>query len=189
MEVHLNYDFVAYTIFVIFIIKNMKNSKYTKEILEIAVKDSKTMSDVVRKITGKTKVHGSMSAYIKTLVKYHDIDIKHFLGSRWCLDKINPTGIGRTKEEFMKRFLNIDSPYISTHALKRKLINFKLLEYKCSNKKCNIVDEWNGEKIVLQLDHTNGLNTDNRLINLRLLCPNCHSQTETYAGKNNLNKK
>ena len=40
------------------------------------------------------------------------------------------------------------------------------------------------KKLSLQLDHINGINNDHRIENLRFLCPNCHSQTETYAGKN-----
>jgi hypothetical protein len=44
--------------------------------------------------------------------------------------------------------------------------------------------EWNGQPLKLQLDHINGINDDNRLENLRFICPNCHSQTITYAGKN-----
>jgi len=77
-----------------------------------------------------------------------------------------------------------NSPYIggSTH-LKNKLLKLKLLVYKCYI--CNIND-WNGKYLVLQLDHINGHKLDNRLNNLRLLCPNCHSQTETFCGKNNI---
>lgn len=81
----------------------------------------------------------------------------------------------------IKEIIVQHSPYLgSTDALKKRLINASLLEYKCYN--CSIV-EWNGEKLSLQLDHINGDRYDNRLENLRLLCPNCHSQTSTYAGK------
>jgi len=45
-------------------------------------------------------------------------------------------------------------------------------------------DEWNGRPIALELDHINGRSDDNRLENLRLLCPNCHAQTDTYRGRN-----
>jgi hypothetical protein len=48
---------------------------------------------------------------------------------------------------------------------------------------CEIGSSWNNKPLVLQLDHINGINNDNRLENLRLLCPNCHSQTDTFSGK------
>lgn len=51
---------------------------------------------------------------------------------------------------------------------------------------CGIA-EWRGSALVLHLDHINGINNDNRLVNLRLLCPNCHSQTETYGRKRRSN--
>jgi predicted RNA-binding Zn-ribbon protein involved in translation (DUF1610 family) len=73
------------------------------------------------------------------------------------------------------------SHYTSFDRLKIRLLEAKLLSYECS--KCHI-SEWNNEKISLHLDHINGIRTDNRLENLRFLCPNCHSQTETYSGKN-----
>lgn len=47
--------------------------------------------------------------------------------------------------------------------------------------------EWNNKALSLQLDHINGVNTDNRVENLRWLCPNCHSQTDTYGSKNKKN--
>lgn len=45
---------------------------------------------------------------------------------------------------------------------------------------------WNGQPLVLQLEHKNGINNDNRLENLAFICPNCHSQTPTYAGRNSV---
>ena len=73
-----------------------------------------------------------------------------------------------------------DSLY-SNEMVKGRIVKNNLLEYKCV--KCGI-DSWCGETIILDLDHINGDNRDNRLENLRYLCPNCHSQTDTYKGRN-----
>lgn len=74
-----------------------------------------------------------------------------------------------------------EDSYYSNEMVKQRIVSQNLMEYKCV--KCSI-DNWQGETIVLDLDHINGDNTDNRLINLRYLCPNCHSQTDTYKGRN-----
>lgn len=62
-----------------------------------------------------------------------------------------------------------------------KALFLQKVEYKCS---CCGLSSWNDTPIVLEMDHINGDNTDHRLDNLRLLCPNCHSQTPTYKNKN-----
>lgn len=67
-------------------------------------------------------------------------------------------------------------------SLRKRILNQKLIDYKCQ--KCDLGDVWQKEAITLQLDHVNGISNDNRLENLRFLCPNCHSQTKTHAGKN-----
>jgi hypothetical protein len=76
--------------------------------------------------------------------------------------------------------LTKDSKYSRYH-LKKRLIKEGLLENKCYE--CGCLPEWNDKPLSLQLDHINGVANDNRLENLRLLCPNCHSQTATFAGK------
>lgn len=73
-----------------------------------------------------------------------------------------------------------DCPH-SRNALKKFLKKNKLLDYKCLE--CGIGNIWNDKNLVLQIDHINGINNDNRLENLRWLCPNCHSQTDTFAGR------
>ena len=80
----------------------------------------------------------------------------------------------------LEQILIKNSTYANTNNLKKRLINAGMLKYHCSI--CGI-NEWQGKELVLQLDHINGIHNDNRLENLRLLCPNCHSQTDTYAGK------
>ena len=67
----------------------------------------------------------------------------------------------------------------STH-LKSRLFREGYKEERCEE--CGI-DEWNGLPIVLELDHINGDNSDNSLENLKILCPNCHSQTPTFRGR------
>ncbi|HEX3456778.1 MAG TPA: HNH endonuclease signature motif containing protein [Candidatus Baltobacteraceae bacterium] len=65
--------------------------------------------------------------------------------------------------------------------LKGRLLRAMLLENRCQV--CGL-SEWLGRPINAHLDHINGIKDDNRLENLRMLCPNCHSQTPTYSGRN-----
>ena len=65
--------------------------------------------------------------------------------------------------------------------LKRRLIEEGFFEDKCSI--CGLENKWNGRYLSLHLDHKNGDPEDNRIQNLRLICPNCHSQTDNYCGK------
>jgi hypothetical protein len=82
----------------------------------------------------------------------------------------------------LKEILIENSDYTNFQSLKKRLLDAGILKYKCYE--CNI-KTWRKKKLVLQLDHINGIGNDHRRKNLRLLCPNCHSQTSTYAGKNN----
>ena len=76
---------------------------------------------------------------------------------------------------------------LDTGRVKKILIALKLRVYECEICKCK---EWQGKALVLELDHINGDNKDHRLENIRLLCPNCHSQTPNFRGRNkNLGKK
>jgi Zn finger protein HypA/HybF involved in hydrogenase expression len=75
----------------------------------------------------------------------------------------------------------VEGSKYTTLFLKARIEKDDLLEYKCAE--CSI-SSWRDKKIVLELDHINGINNDNRLENLRYLCPNCHSQTDTFRGRN-----
>jgi 5-methylcytosine-specific restriction endonuclease McrA len=66
-------------------------------------------------------------------------------------------------------------------SIKRRLLQAGILENRCSE--CGLSD-WNGKPLAVQIDHVNGIKDDWRLDNLRMLCPNCHSQTPTFGGRN-----
>jgi hypothetical protein len=80
-----------------------------------------------------------------------------------------------------KLFLDKDSKFIGSSKLKKKLILEGIKKEQCEI--CS-VSNWMGRPLPLELDHINGDRFDNRLENLRILCPNCHSQTPTNSGKN-----
>jgi Zn finger protein HypA/HybF involved in hydrogenase expression len=80
----------------------------------------------------------------------------------------------------------IENSYISSHRLKLKLIKDGAKDHRCEI--CSGV-EWMGNPIQIELDHRDGNHYNNELSNLRIICPNCHAQTETYSGKNNKDKK
>ena len=81
----------------------------------------------------------------------------------------------------------IENSSFSRQHLKERIIKNKLIDYKCEE--CENDGEWNGKKLSLHLEHKNGVNDDNRLDNLTFLCPNCHSQTDTYSGKKRKRKE
>lgn len=142
---------------------------WSDEDLKEAVKNSKNYSEVL----GFLKLKSGSRIKIKREIKNQNLDISHF--SKICNRKGGPQ-----YSYSIEDILNNKTP-LSTSAVKERLLKVKLLEYKCYI--CNI-SEWQNKKLMLQLDHINGNNENNELNNLRLLCPNCHSQTDTYAGKN-----
>lgn len=98
------------------------------------------------------------------------------------VDHFRPTSnFGPAKKLPLSEILVENSTYCSNTALKKRLIDECDWVYKCNE--CDI-STWNDKPLSLELDHINGNNKDNRITNLRLLCPNCHSQTSTFRGKN-----
>lgn len=76
----------------------------------------------------------------------------------------------------------VENSSYKSSGLKKRLVREGVLEDLC--KSCGLGPVWNGRPITLQLDHRNGVSNDHRLENLRILCPNCHSQTDTWTGRN-----
>lgn len=116
---------------------------------------------------------GNYRTFIKR-VKEDDVDISHFL----TRNQASAVAQKRPIEEYL-----IKNSKASRYNLKRRIREENLITYICSI--CKMGDTWNNKKLTLQLDHINGVSDDNRLENLRFLCPNCHSQTKTFAAKNN----
>lgn len=136
--------------------------------IKYAVQNSKSISDCLKYLKLSDQKYNRrflLDAFIRM-----DIDIAHF-GSVKKFVRI---------EDVDKIF--VENSKFSRLTVKRKIIKLKLLKYECAL--CNL-SEWRGQKISLQLDHINGINNDHRIVNLRFLCPNCHSQTPTFSGKNN----
>ena len=85
-----------------------------------------------------------------------------------------------TKESFIEKVLVIDGPEWTGRQIKDKLFEFKLKDDICEI--CGLGPVWNGKELSLELDHTNGNHIDNMAENLRIVCPNCHSQLKNFNG-------
>jgi hypothetical protein len=105
------------------------------------------------------------------------VDPAELDGQGWARGRTQPRRNGRPLEDI----LVLGPPALNTHDLKLRLVRAGLLTWRCAT--CGLTS-WRGAPLSLHLDHVNGDRCDNRLENLRLLCPNCHSQTDTFAGRN-----
>jgi hypothetical protein len=149
---------------------NTKNSNNIPDDTFIQyVKSSITWVDLLKKCgynnLGNNKV-------VKKRCDKMNIDYSHITNK----DNYNPF-----KKYNLNEILIENSTYLNMVSLKYRLK--KELEWKHECSICKL-SKWMNKDIPLEIDHINGIHTDNRINNIRFICPNCHAQTDTYKGKN-----
>ncbi len=152
------------------------------ESLTLLIQESTSFAEVLRKVGLPTegRAHRELTRHVATL----GIDTSHFTGSGWSRGLTASTHpivahVTRSQTRPDEQVFVENSPQIRGEALRRRLLA-KGWSYACAM--CGISD-WCAKPLTLEIDHINGVNNDNRLANLRFLCPNCHSQTETYCRR------
>lgn len=129
------------------------------------VSESRSFQDLAQKI-GYKKTGGGTQTSLKEAVKERGLDTSHFLGQHWNKDNYDYSSF--TKNSLKKNGRTTLKPLIA------------LRGRKCEN--CGLT-EWLGQPINLEIHHINGDHSDNSLENLQILCPNCHSYTDTFCYK------
>ena len=155
------------------IIVYMKKVEYTKELLEENVKDCYSFAELCRRLG--LKPEGSNPKTVRKKMDEFGIDYSHFTGCLWNKNPNNPVYRGK----YLSNLCEHSS--LSSYNTKNLVFKLGLKDNKCE--RCGLT-EWQGFPIQCELHHINGDSTDNRLENLQILCPNCHSQTDNFRSKN-----
>lgn len=163
--------------------KYRKNVKYTKEVLENACLNATSIAEVLRRLNLKSV--GGNYRHIGKLMAQYDIKMgSNYKGSAWSKGLTSETNDSIKKASQKQKYADKDvfvlnGPIIKSARLRQGLLD-NGIKYECSECK---IDEWRNKKIRLHVDHKNGNPYDNRIKNLRFLCPNCHDQTDTWGKK------
>ncbi len=152
----------------------MKYNWTDTEFLDI-VKNSFSIREVFTKM-GVVPAGGNYKTFYSRVERL-GASIDHFTGQAHLKGKSHDWNAKIPMEKILVQ----NSTYSTTSYLKKRLVKEGYLKNNCAG--CGIFD-WLGKPLSLHLDHIDGDNTNNLIDNLRLLCPNCHSLTPTYCGKN-----
>ncbi|NEC38834.1 HNH endonuclease signature motif containing protein [Streptomyces rubrogriseus] len=154
-----------------------EGAKWTREILEPVVAESVSVNDVLRRL-GLDPV-GGHHTNISRRIRAYGIDTSHFT-SAVRTERQRHNQRRRAPEEIFIEDTSARARRIPGSRLKRALRELGM-EERCAL--CGIEAVWLGEPLPLEVDHIDGNWRNNRIENLRLLCPNCHSTTDTYRGR------
>ncbi|MDQ5949197.1 MAG: hypothetical protein QG589_323 [Patescibacteria group bacterium] len=152
-----------------------KKRRWSEDQLKSAVKNSKSTRNVI-KLLGLRPTGGNYDQ-VKKYIKQANLNTSHFTGMAWN----KGMKFGENPTLSLKEILVKESTYQS-FKLKKRLFSAKLKEPKCEM--CGWAQISIDGRLPLELDHINGNRHDNRIKNLRVLCPNCHSLQITHRGRN-----
>lgn len=155
---------------------------YNKLNLESFAKESESLADMLRKLS--IPVRGRNYDTLKKYINLYKIDISHFDGEKQRLDKLK--AIQLKKKRKIEEYLIENKPSNSSN-LKDRLYTEGYKKRICEL--CGQDEIWKDKKMSLILDHINGNHSDNRIENLRIVCPNCNATLDTHCGKNITRRK
>lgn len=152
--------------------------------LQIILNQSNSYVEVLQKLGLQTN-NGNNASTLKKKIKQFNLDTSRLESNREEARKKQIASIS-FERSISNHEMFIKNSSSGSSQIRKRVLQDNLIEYKCQI--CLNKGEHLDQPLVLQLDHINGTNNDNRLENLRFLCPNCHSQTDTFAGKKEPNR-
>lgn len=169
------------------------NYNYRNPVRDLSPQDIQKQLDVSSKLSDVLRAlgvegNGRNREVILSLIEEYKLSMDTFKenvqkrrDNQYVSKRLSPGSKKRRQNLPLSEYL-VEGDRILPGSVKKRIFKEGILEAKCSC--CGQLPEWNGKPLQLQVDHVNGNPKDNKIENLRVLCPNCHSQTDTWSGRN-----